>query len=144
MIGRRLRRVISWYWLLALWIAAVLVTRHLLDAHGFNPRKDAWLIFSACSVVSISILIMLIQVRPWTIRALGILGLACFDAGLYGLSSSINLWHWHTATRHDANLLIALLLVSAPLLLLSQIKYGVDGCREWRKRRRDRRRSNAP
>lgn len=113
----------------------------LLNRHRFNLNNDrpsAWLLFLASCVIGVSLLIMLADTGEWTIRRLGVFGIVAFGALLYALSASVALWHWTVITQRDLNWPRALLLVSTPLLAISQIRYLAARIADWRQRKKER------
>lgn len=125
------------------WLAAVVVTRELLNRYRFNPHdpNDTRLLFAVAVIIGISVVIMLIETRIWTPRKAGIWGLILFDALFYGIFlSGASIWHIHLS-QHDQNWYRALLIVSGPLLLLSQVRHGVARLRARRARRALKRRT---
>jgi hypothetical protein len=139
----RVRRFAAKYWpLFTLWCVAIVLVRWWLNAHGFSPSKDAWLLFCVAMLIVVSVCITVVETEKWTIRGLGVLGLIAFSGGLYGLTGSVALWDWHTLTQHDFNWLRATIIVSAPLLLISQLIYIGGGVRarwqQWRTARINR------
>lgn len=125
------------------WLFAVIVTREILNQHQFNPRDrdDLRLLFGIGVIIGISVVIMLAETRCWTLRKSGIFGLVLFDALFYGLFlSSAPLFDLHFS-QHTQNWFRALLIVSGPLLLLSQIRHGISELRAWRARRALKRRT---
>lgn len=122
--------------LFAGWLLAIFAVWLLLQHHEFADRNDrdtATLLFVAACVIGVSVLIMFVETTQWTARRLGVFGLILFDCLLYGLTSSIALWRWTALTNSRLNVLRALLLVSATLLVISQARYLSEGARDrWR------------
>jgi hypothetical protein len=120
------------------WILVVVSVWALLNRHHFDPqndRSDAWMAFVAAVVVFVSILIMLVDTAQWSIRRLGVFGLVLSVCLLYALIASVTLWHWTVASQRDYNWIRTLLLVSSPLLFISQLRYIAARIGEWRERR---------
>lgn len=136
-----MRRAVRKWAPFVVWVAVIVGVWALLNRHRFNPANDrpsAWLLFLASCVIGISVLIMLADTAKWTIRRLGVFGLVLFGGLLYGLSASVALWRWTVLTQRDLNWIRALILVSSPLLLISQIRYVVARLADWRQRRKER------
>lgn len=136
-----MRRFIHKWTPFVIWIAVVAAVWALLNRHQFNPaddRQSAWLLFIASCVIGVSVLIMLADTAEWTIRRLGVFGLVLFGGLLYGLTTSVGLWRWTTLTQSDFNWVRALIIVSTPLLAISQVRYLYARIHDWRERRRIR------
>jgi hypothetical protein len=120
------------------WLIVVVSVRALLNRHHFDLQHDrpsAWMLFVASVVIGISVLIMLADTAQWSVRRLGVFGLVVFGGLLYGLSASVALWHWTVLSQHDFNWIRALILVSSPMLFVSQIRYLAARVGQWRERR---------
>lgn len=127
-------------------VGAVAIAHELLNRHRFNQRdpNDARLLFAVGIVLGGCTLIMLAETRWWTLRKTGIFGIVLFDAAFYGLFLGAGaIWRIHLSAA-DQNWFRAVLIVAAPLLLISQLRHVIGGCRAWRARRREQRRSTAP
>lgn len=126
-IAKGTRWIDGIYRLFFLWIIAVVIVRHELNVHHFNPKEDGTLLFCVVCVLVISLIIMFVQthtrVHGWTAVRMGVFGLVAFDAIFYGLISIAALWGWNHTSEHDLNTARAILVVSAPLMFVGQVQF---------------------
>ena len=98
--------------------AAVGVMWCLLVWRDSAPFQDKWILLCIGSAYALSVLVMLIGTRYWTIRGLGLFGTLLGDAMFY-LSLAFPRWGWAEPPSNDyLNVVRALFIVGGTLLLI--------------------------
>jgi hypothetical protein len=103
---------------LAYFLAFVGVVWFVLVSRGSTPFQDKWILLGIGSVYALSVLVMLIGTRYWTIRGLGLLGTLMGDT-LFYMAFAFPRWGWAEPPGNDyLNIVRALFIVGGTLLLI--------------------------
>lgn len=131
----KVREAMTCRWPLLLWFLAVgvvWIAFRLLD----EGRGDTLVLWLIGGVYAIAVLVMLVGTRRWTPRGLGILGTIAGDVGLYGRTALARMDWLPPLAAWESDLIRALFVVSAPLILLGLGQWVRE--RAWRRLARRR------